>query len=282
MIIDFHTHTYPPKIAKAALDKLQKAARACVYTDGTDEGLRRSMQEAHVDYSVLLPVVTNPAKTRKINELAVEKNNRFRETGLISFGGIHPDSENYKEELRRLYENGIRGVKLHPPYASVNFDDCRYMRIVDEASNLGLITLVHAGLDIGIPLDRSATVERILNVIHTVHPRNLVLAHCGAWRLWDEVEEKLCTEDVYFDLAYTLGKLVAPEGTSRREDECALMPLKQLKRIIEKHGSDRILYATDSPWSSQKDTIELLKNSDIPKPVLEKILGENARKLLKL
>ena len=53
--------------------------------------------------------------------------------------------DSYKEELLRLKQAGIPGIKLHPAYQNVDLDDIRMMRIIDEASSQGLITLVHAG-----------------------------------------------------------------------------------------------------------------------------------------
>ena len=43
MIIDFHTHTFPEKIAAAAISKLEQKAHARAHTDGTQSALLRSM-----------------------------------------------------------------------------------------------------------------------------------------------------------------------------------------------------------------------------------------------
>ena len=49
MIIDFHTHTFPDKIAAAAIDKLQHASHSKAFTSGTVSGLQASMQRAGID-----------------------------------------------------------------------------------------------------------------------------------------------------------------------------------------------------------------------------------------
>ena len=49
MIIDFHTHIFPDKIAGATIEKLSKASDSPAYTDGTKDGLKRSMEESGVD-----------------------------------------------------------------------------------------------------------------------------------------------------------------------------------------------------------------------------------------
>ena len=107
----------------------------------------------------------------------------------------------------------------------------------------------------------------VLNVLSKVNPKKLVLAHMGGWNLWDEVEEKLVGKNVYFDTAFSFEK-----GIPHLEKE-------QFLRIVEKHGADKILFATDSPWSDQGYTLERLKEFGMPEKALNFILGENAKKL---
>ena len=50
MVIDFHTHAFPDKIAKRAVDKLADASGGLTpYTDGTADGLARRTRESGVD-----------------------------------------------------------------------------------------------------------------------------------------------------------------------------------------------------------------------------------------
>ena len=66
MIIDFHTHTFPDKIAAATVAHMSEASRLTAFTDGSEAGLKASMQKSGVGASVVLPVVTNPAKAGSI------------------------------------------------------------------------------------------------------------------------------------------------------------------------------------------------------------------------
>ena len=54
MIIDAHTHIYPEKIAAKAIEKLEKNSGVKAKTNGIESGLRESMKEAGIDYSLLL------------------------------------------------------------------------------------------------------------------------------------------------------------------------------------------------------------------------------------
>lgn len=280
MIIDFHTHTFPAKIAGNVLDKLQKKSRSKPYTDGTDADLQVSMKDAGINYSVTLPVMTNVAQVEKLNSIAIASLEQTETTGLIPFGGMHPDYENYREELKRLKAAGIRGFKLHPAYQGVDFDDPRFMRIIDAASELGLITLTHAGLDIGIPHHDYSSVEQILHVIKEIHPEKLVLAHMGSWDNWQQVKSDLAGAPVWMDTAFTLGRIEPAPGTERAPEESMMMENAEFIDLCRAHGTDRILFATDCPWSSQKAYVDRFLKMELTEAERTAVLGENARRLL--
>ena len=265
MIIDFHTHIFPDKIAAKTIAALADAAGVKAATDGTLSGLLDSMNKNGVDVSVIQPVVTKPDQFESINTFAQYVNTKY-EGRLISFGGIHPDCEDYKAKLDRIKALGIKGIKIHPDYQRVMIDDVRYMNIIEYADELGLIILTHAGVDIGLPDPVHCPPEKARYVLDKLKPRKFVLAHYGAWKQWDEVYEYLAGADVYLDTAFTFDYI-------RQE---------QFMRILKRHGSDKILFATDSPWSGQGESVEALRSMPITKDKLDDIQGGNAGKLLGL
>lgn len=282
MIIDFHTHTFPENLAGRAISKLAASSRARNYLDGTAGALRASMEEAGVDYSVLLPVVTRTGQQEDINRNAIEVNRHSKETGLISFGGIHPENEDYREILRGLSENGVKGVKIHPVFQRVAIDDIRYLRIIECASENDMIVITHAGYDIGFPGEDFSSVRRIEKVLDIVKPRKMVLAHMGGWDCWEEVEERIVGRDVWLDTAFSLLPIEPAPGTVRGPEENPPLTGEQFLRMVRRHGADRILFGTDSPWSGQKESLSHLKGLSIPNEDLDKILGGNACELLNL
>ena len=60
MIIDFHTHIFPEKIAGKTIESLEKLSGITASTNGTLEGLLASMERTGVDMSVIMPVATKP------------------------------------------------------------------------------------------------------------------------------------------------------------------------------------------------------------------------------
>ena len=151
MIIDFHIHIFPEKIASRAIASLEQKAKMRAHVSGVEASLRASMDKSGVDLSIILPVVTNPHQFETVNRVAVETNEHTKETGLLSFGGIHPENDNYREIIQFLAGHGCKGIKIHPVYQGVAIDDIRFLRIIDCAEEYGLVTITHAGYDIGFP-----------------------------------------------------------------------------------------------------------------------------------
>lgn len=282
MIIDFHTHTFPDKIANRVVHQLAQVSHTKPFTDGTLSNLVSSMEEASIDWSVNLPVMTTPAQVDKINNKMIDAQEEHLSKGIISFGGLHPEYEPYKEELFRLKSYGIKGIKLHPAYQHMDLDNIQLMRIIDAASDLGLITLLHAGMDIGI-LDRNySSVKHILKLLDEVQPEKLVLAHMGNWDCWDDVENYLVGAPVWFDTAFSIGPITKYPGDSTIPYRTYNMKEEHFLRLARKHGMNKILFATDSPWQEQKDYVNLINTFHMFEAEKEAILYKNAALLLQI
>ena len=273
MIIDFHTHIFPDKIAAKTIESLGTLAGVQAATDGTLNGLLNSMDKSKVDMSVIMPVCTKPEQFDSINVFAKKVNDTYPGK-LLSFGGIHPDCENYKEKLDYIKSLGLPGIKIHPDYQKVMIDDIRFMRIIEYASELGLIILAHAGIDIGLPEPVHCPPDKMRKVLDTLKPEKMVLAHYGGWKQWDAVYEYLAGENVYLDTAFLFGvKNTFSDVLNYIEQDMFL-------KFLEKHDTTKILFATDSPWSDAKAGIEYIRNLSVSEEVKIQILGGNAMDLL--
>ena len=267
MVIDFHTHIFPDKIAGATINALSSGANIPPHSDGTLNGLVNQMEKAGVNLSVNLPVLTKSKQFDSIFEFGKNINNS-REIPVLSFAGIHPDEEDLEEKLNRVKGEGFKGIKIHPDYQGTFFDDEKYVRILSLAKSLDLITVTHAGLDGAfVGQEIKCTPKRVLTLLDKIGGyEKLVLAHMGGNELFSEVLDNLAGERVYFDTSYVL----------------PFLSEKMIYNIIEKQGEDRILFATDSPWQNQKEMIKILKGYNFGKEAEDKIFYKNASHLLNL
>ena len=267
MVIDFHTHIFPDKIAEATINALSKSANIPPHSGGNLAGLLESMNKNGIDACVNLPVLTKATQLDSILRFADSLKEEEKKS-VIFFAGFHPDIENYEERLKEIKEKGFLGIKLHPDYQGVFFDDQRYINILKEAKKLDLITVTHAGFDGAfVGEEIKCTPKRVLRLLDAIGGYDkLVLAHLGGNELFDDVYNELAGESVYFDTSYVLPFLT--QG--------------QFEKMVAKHDDSKILFATDSPWQDQGKMVEIIKSYRMGKETEEKILCENARKLLKI
>jgi len=268
MIIDFHAHIFPEEIAAKVIKRADErkppegGIPLKAFTDGTLEGLKASMKEAVIDYTVILPVATKPSQFAAINKYASEITGK---EGIISFGGIHPDTLDYKFELDQIKALGLKGIKLHPDHQETFVDDMKIANIVNHAAELGLIVVLHTGKSSGYPISH-CTPRRIHNLLNMADCSKVVMAHTGGYLCWDEAEEFIIGQNFLIDISYS---------TPYMEED-------QFKRIVRNHGISKVLFATDSPWGGQKETLKDIRKLDLTEEELEQILYGNAAKLLNL
>ncbi len=269
MIIDFHTHIFPDRIAETTVAAIEEGAKTPRHSDGTAGGLLASMQRAGVDLAVNLPVLTRPGQFAHVTAFAEEVNAReFCGARILSFGGVHPADPEAPDHVDELADRGFLGLKIHPDYQNTYIDDEAYLRIMARAKARGLITVTHAGVDAAyVRGEVHCTPDRVLRVLYALGGYDLlVLAHIGGEQMSGEVLSLLAGEKIYLDTAYSLHE----------------MPRSRFLEILDKHGDERILFATDSPWRDLGEELAILRGMGIPEPSLGKILGKNAEKLLGL
>lgn len=261
MIIDFHTHAFPQKIAKDAIDKLSRASGGLTaQTDGTAQSLKEEMAKDGVDISVVLSIATNPKQQTNVNNFAASL---CGYGGLIGFGSVHPDAPDALSELERIKSLGLKGVKFHPDYQGFFADDEKMKPIYKKISSLGLITVFHAGYDYGFSEPFHCMPDNILGALKWFDSP-VIAAHWGGVGCGIEVAEKLCGLDLWMDLSFGYGA----------------MPKSFAQRIADTHTPDRLLFASDMPWHRPAWERQLIDTLDLSESDREKIYSENARALL--
>jgi len=218
-----------------------------------------------VTLSVNDPVATKKEQVKGINKRMIEFNKTS--TDIIGFGAMHPlfsEIGDPKAEIEFLAANGIKGIKLHPEYQSFYPDEPSMKVIYESCAKNNIIILFHAGVDFAYPDNTHATPKRLLEVTK-IPGLKLVFAHTGSYQMWEEVLDILSGKDVYFDTAYSA------------EIEAEIM-----KKIIKKHGADKMLFGSDFPWMRAKKVIDMIEALGLDNETKEKLYYKNAEKLLKI
>ncbi len=273
MLIDFHTHCFPPKVAEKAIPHLASICGQTPLTDGTFDDTREKMKGWRVDKFLALNIATAPKQQTNVNNFAASLDKTPDSNGdhvchgdhvCRALGSIHAAAPDALEELQRVKSLGLPGVKLHPDYQGVEMDDKTLLEIYDLCSQWGMFCVFHAGFDPVSPDTTRVFPQKALE-IHKKFPRlKMVLAHMGSFARWGEVEELLAGTDVYFDTSLA----------------SAHMDLQQALRIIRKHGADRILFGSDCPWGSPGEGFRYIDALPLTTAEKDRIFSENAMELL--
>ncbi len=278
MIIDFHTHTFPDAMAVKTVEFLKSKSGTVPFSDGTVKGLSEKAKTAGVELSIVLPVITNPASTAKINRFAAAQNESAKETGVFSFGGMHPDVADIKGAIKEIRDLGLKGLKIHPAYQKTPLNDIKYKRIIGYAEETGLIVVSHGGLDIGVDGSWSSP-QMAAELIDDVKPERLVLAHMGGWEQWQDVKNYLCGKKVYFDTAFCAVDF-AYQSEFPADRQKPVLSERDFTEIVKLHGADKILFGTDSPWGDEKTQVDFINGLNLSPAEKSAIFFGNAQKLL--
>ncbi|MCK5434560.1 MAG: amidohydrolase [Dehalococcoidales bacterium] len=279
MIIDFHTHVFPPQVKQKRGQYIDRdPCFALLYAKkeakiATAEELIDSMDRAGIDISVIVNFgfMTHELCT-ETNDYILESIARFPKR-LIGFCTVQPQSLDAAiAEIERCAENGARGIgELRPDIQLLDLEDEAIIApLMETIKKHGLILLTHASEPAGhdYPGKGIITPDVLYPFITRYPDVTIVCAHWGGglpfYALMPEVQKAL--QNVYFDTAaspflyqpqiYTLGSQLV--------------------------GADKILFGSDYPLLLQTRLLQEIDSAALTEEEKSLILSGNAKRLLKL
>ncbi len=256
-ILDFHTHIYPAGIAEKATHSVSQFYKLDIDKDGTAESLIKAGDKAGITDFVVQSVAITPKQVQSINNFIAEQCSLHPQ--FIGFGTLHPDMENVDEEIDRIRDLGLCGVKLHPDTQMFNMDDPKAMHIYEKLEG-EFPVLIHCGdyrYDYSHP-------RRLANILDTFPGLTVIGAHFGGWSIFDLAVEYLEERNCYLDISSSTMFLGA-----RRSEE-----------LIRIYGVDRILFGTDFPMWNAVEELRMFNSFHFTEEEREKILYTNGMNLL--
>jgi predicted TIM-barrel fold metal-dependent hydrolase len=261
MIIDIHTHIYPDHLAARTLGAVQGRAGVKARTDGTLDGLLRSMRAAGIDLAVVSSIATRPEQVGTIHQWLAG----IRHDGILRLATMHPDLPITPDRTSALKAQGFKGFKLHPDYQGFFVDERRIFPFYEAAQAAGMPILFHVGVDPGLPQMVRSTPGRLAQVHREFPDLCIIAAHMGGKGIYAETEEYLLGSAIYFDTSFVLQE----------------MPIDLLERFFIRHPIERFLFGTDSPWMDQQEELQFfLSLPFLTAAEKEKVTCMNAARLL--
>jgi hypothetical protein len=259
-IIDFHAHAFPDALAARAISQLEHGGGVKAFLDGRVSSLLGSMDGAGIRTSVVCSIATKPEQFDPI----LKWSQAVASPRIVPLPSIHPKDSDPVGQAHRVAEAGLRGIKLHPYYQDFNVDDEALFPLYRALDKLGLFMVCHTGFDFAFPRDRRADPLRILRVLDRAPSLRFIATHMGAWDDWDEVEKHLLGKPITMDISLSL----------------ELLGQERARAMLSAHPADRIVFGTDSPWSSQSESLRMVRSLELDKEREQRLLSKNAEALL--
>ena len=283
MIVDFHTHIFPPRIKEnreryvqtdVCFAELYSSPKASL---ASAEDLVSSMDREGVDVSVILNGgwATHQLCV-EINDYILESVSRYPKR-LIGFCGIPlrtlPQSaEVAVSEIERCVKGGARGVgELRPDTQLPGGSEPETLRpVIDVIREHGLVLLVHASEPVGhrYPGKGGVTPDILYSLITTFLDISVVCAHWGGglpfYALMPEVKDAM--SNTFFDTAAS--PFLYSSGVYRQ--------------AVELVGAEKILFGSDYPLLAQGRLLREIESAGLSPDAKELVLSGNACRLLGL
>ena len=277
MIVDFHTHIFPPWLRDQRERYLSRDATfGELYARpdtvmATADDLIAAMDEDGVDLSIVVGIGwTDQGLAREANDYIIESVDRYPRR-LVGFAGINPGwGAAAAREVERCARAGLKGVgELHPDTQSFDLGSKDVIApLAEVAEELSLVVTTHSSEPVGHSYSGKGRTgpEVLWRFIRNFPDLTVVCAHWGGglpfYALMPEVAETL--RNVYFDTAaspYLYGAQVFPTVAS----------------LV---GADRILLGSDFPLLRPRRLLEQVTGSPLSQEEKEAVSGGNAMKLL--
>ncbi|MEK7848396.1 MAG: amidohydrolase family protein [Chloroflexota bacterium] len=279
MIVDFHTHIFPPEVKQHREKFLQQDPLFGVLYSrprtrlATAEDLIASMDEAGVGVSVALNIGwAQPEFCRRNNDYIMEAQARYPRR-IVGFGNLAPGSlEDAAREAERCAKGGLRGLgELRPDILAWEWHSSeRLAPLMEIVRRYRLVMMFHTSEPVGhaYPGKGRATPAVLYPFIAAFPDVTIVLAHWGAgmpfYYLMPEVAQAL---------GHTLFDTAASPFLYRSKVYAAVRNLV---------GDDRVLFGSDYPLLSQQRMLREVGAALRSADGREKVLGGNAARVLGL
>ena len=271
MIIDVHSHDFAPRVAARAMAGMCRALEGRLEPsgDGTLAGHLDALDVAGVDKAVMCPIATKPSQfdvilRRSVAILSGEAGQRAQEK-IIPFASVHPLDPDWSAHLDAVAKAGIRGVKFHPYYQEFSLADPSVWPMFHKIADVGLVVQCHAGRDLGYP-DRSNACgpKEIATLLKNVKGLTFIAAHLGGCSGYaPHATDELLDLGAYIDTS-------ALVQNHHKDEEV---------RLLRSWPTERILFATDWPWTHYPEELSWVKAVRAPED-WEAVLGGNAARML--
>ena len=253
-IADVHCHIFPDKLAEKATHSIGEFyCSEDMFEPASVGNLVRAHQDAGISRCVVCNSAVSAEQVHNINDFVAASCKEHAE--FIGFGSVFPTMDGAEEELDRMLELGLRGVKIHPDFQKVPIDAPEATDTYRAIAKRNLPVLFHTG---DHRYDFSS-LERLLNLLKKVPDLRVIAAHFGGWHVWQQAIDTPLPENVIYDTS----------------SSTPFLTRDMTLRLLERYGVDRCLFGSDFPMWSPKEELARVQSLGLSQSEQEQIFYGN-------
>ncbi len=206
------------------------------------------------------------------------------EPDLVGFGTVGFDKNNLKDQVKKIKDLGLYGIKIHPAAQEVRIDSPQLFEVYEEAEKQGLFISFHTGLH----WHRISDYQMLLfdEVAYNFPKLRFSMEHIGGYSFFREalliMNNNSRSEIPHVYAGWTSIAMETDEMGNTRQGAWSLTD-DDLCTLVHQAGYKTSIFGLDTPYKGIEQTqqaIERIKNLPITEEAKRGILGENLKRVL--
>ena len=206
------------------------------------------------------------------------------EPNLVGFGTVDFDKNNLKDQVKKIKDLGLYGIKIHPAAQEVKIDSPQLFEVYEEAEKQGLFISFHTGLH----WHRISDYQMLLfdEVAYNFPKLRFSMEHIGGYSFFREalliMNNNSRSEIPHVYAGWTSIAMETDEMGNTRQGAWSLTD-DDLCTLVHQAGYKTSIFGLDFPYKGIPETkaaIERIKNLPITEEAKRGILGENLKRVL--
>ncbi len=206
------------------------------------------------------------------------------EPNLVGFGTVDFDKNNLKDQVKKIKDLGLYGIKIHPAAQEVKIDSPQLFEVYEEAEKQGLFISFHTGLH----WHRISDYQMLLfdEVAYNFPKLRFSMEHIGGYSFFREalliMNNNSRSEIPHVYAGWTSIAMETDEMGNTRQGAWSLTD-DDLCTLVHQAGYKTSIFGLDTPYKGIEQTqqaIERIKNLPITEDAKRGILGENLKRVL--
>jgi predicted TIM-barrel fold metal-dependent hydrolase len=258
-----HAHVFPPELRpEGTVDRLLSMLDAC--------GIEKAVCFAPFPHEL----------TEHNQWLARELKGRDR---LVGFGTLDLRRDDLRDQVRRVVDLGLRGLKMHPNVQEFDLLGPEALLAYEAAQEAGLFVSFHSGVH--RYRIQHYNVLKFDEIAWRFPDLRFSMEHVGGWAFFTDAVAVICNNIPFPPVPGKKCRVYGGLTSVFTPDYIRMwyMPPERMTELVRQVGAEQLIFGLDFPYNLEENTrmgLSALQDLPVSEGEREAILGGNLREVL--